>query len=67
EHRLAALASISSGLSCGRLIGPRWPPPALSVHPQMPALADGARALYRAAAGGAWSTGSRRLRPSVPG
>ncbi|MDI7419672.1 MFS transporter [Cronobacter turicensis] len=36
EHRLAALASISSGLSCGRLIGPPLAAAALSLHPQMP-------------------------------
>lgn len=35
-HRMAALASISSGLSCGRLIGPPLAAAALSLQPQAP-------------------------------
>ncbi|WP_054180592.1 MFS transporter [Trabulsiella odontotermitis] len=36
ENRMAALASISSGLSCGRLLGPPLAAAALSLHPQAP-------------------------------
>lgn len=36
EKRMAALASISSGLSCGRLLGPPLAAAALSLHPQAP-------------------------------
>lgn len=36
DHRMAALATISSGLSCGRLLGPPLAAAALSLHPQAP-------------------------------
>ncbi len=36
EKRMAALATISSGLSCGRLLGPPLAAAALSLHPQAP-------------------------------
>ncbi|MGL6019316.1 MAG: MFS transporter [Gibbsiella quercinecans] len=35
-HRMAALATISSGLSCGRLLGPPLAAAALGLHPQAP-------------------------------
>lgn len=35
-NRMAALATISSGLSCGRLLGPPLAAMALSLHPQAP-------------------------------
>ncbi len=36
EQRMAALATISSGLSCGRLLGPLCAALALSIHPIAP-------------------------------
>ncbi|WP_313905133.1 MFS transporter [Yersinia wautersii] len=36
EQRMAALATISSGLSCGRLLGPLCAALALSIHPMAP-------------------------------
>ena len=36
ERRMAALATISSGLSCGRLLGPLCAALALSLHPMAP-------------------------------
>lgn len=36
EQRMAALATISSGLSCGRLLGPLCAALALSLHPMAP-------------------------------
>ncbi|MEY4921472.1 MAG: hypothetical protein RLY17_189 [Pseudomonadota bacterium] len=36
EQRMAALATISSGLSCGRLLGPLSAALALSIHPMAP-------------------------------
>lgn len=36
EQRMSALATISSGLSCGRLLGPLCAALALSIHPMAP-------------------------------
>lgn len=36
EQRMAALATISSGLSCGRLLGPLFAALALALHPMAP-------------------------------
>lgn len=36
DKRMASLATISSGLSCGRLLGPPLAAAALSLHPQAP-------------------------------
>lgn len=36
EKRMSALATISSGLSCGRLLGPPLAAAALGLHPQAP-------------------------------
>ncbi len=51
DKRMAALATISSGLSCGRLLGPPLAAMMLSVNPVAPPLVDGDCTVYRSPAG----------------